>query len=1316
MSNPSSPLRYDVEAALQPPAPRVRVRVKFPDVAGDSSSSEDGDEDDGVGVGIGVHTSPPGIRDDGEVRRRAHPLTADMQDGRERLEWQSMLASVLSGDVLKGEESRQGVNRPDDEAVRRDIASSFWWQIRAKLRGRTEDEERRRVEEKRGRFVDRVLEEIDRFQVKISTHPAGMDRRLSAENANDRKLNGSDEVEKKYDAEMSALDQVTYILEKLSVIETLYPTTVAMRAAKPLYNSPELQLRVDALTAWSTVVAALQSQLKILRRWTGSEELDITKPNTTKERALVAKNRYHPFDARARALSQAASTSGTPGNEQAADDTTFLERLMKEDNLKKTFARRTMVDNLAVIVMAKETVIQHSVVFEELKLPNFEYELVRLIAFPGRLIIEALKVRLDAAGKLVSPSQIVIDDMLINFKLIIGLSVVIKKEYEAIVAPDPANRWVIPHCFPSEYDTILTEGLKTFFKLVHWKLRLGSRTMYFSETAVLEKEWKFMYEAAQGIPGGDTVVAEHFCNLVNKLMVRMGNYFDTQLHVPIPIPPGEKPRKKSIEERFGGEKRPMTTDEMLVWFSKILDAVKMRYRKLQRFARRLSSRFDNSAEYSLPDDVLSPFIDQLQATGHFLVYTQVFEERGTYILADGSLWNKPEAVRNLLSRAFSARILSRSPAAANATSPAPDPNIEEDGPDMGQHSDGEDSDLEECAGAYLLLLSPRQNFGWRGAIMTLPQDYIEFSLEDNRVRLIADGPTTRLQLCKELFQASLEDVDPDQQPVQIDCLVPAQAHLPKIQKELRKIARSTQRLNESIIESAAHVRRALGGTPGTQEEVENWYTFASDHGRRVAVHVPDQAKARFVRLLMRLAISWVSFICDNCDPTDWRTFRWTVNALRYAHTVTGGENILHLDSQEFALLRKSVAALVSFLILHFDVLGARSSMEAKKETDRVEAMRRLQRLQENKDDDFLPRATSPMNGGVKQHMDRSIRISLEQRLNAISELEAKRIHLSTDQHLTGQVLDEQVNEDRALVFLAASSSNIALRWQQGAFIGGGANGNVYIGFNLDSGGIMAVKEIRVQDFSNSPQLYKQIKDESDVMSMLSHPNIVEYYGIEVHRDRVYIFEEYCEGGSLANLLEHGRVEDEEVCMLQALRVVHSIYTIGSMLLALALGAIVIVKGNRTMARTRAPTPNDGMDGFMNSLAGTPMYMAPEVIKNEKSGRLGAMDIWSMGCVLLEIVTGRKPWSNLDNEWAIMFHIGIATQHPPLPDPKEMSQLGIDFIEQCVTLDPAERPTATELLFHPWLASMVQAMVSYHVVLFFFVLFLSSSTPWISSPY
>ena len=92
---------------------------------------------------------------------------------------------------------------------------------------------------------------------------------------------------------------------------------------------------------------------------------------------------------------------------------------------------------------------------------------------------------------------------------------------------------------------------------------------------------------------------------------------------------------------------------------------------------------------------------------------------------------------------------------------------------------------------------------------------------------------------------------------------------------------------------------------------------------------------------------------------------------------------------------------------------------------------------------------------------------------------------------------------------------------------------------------MAVKEIKFQEVAGLSNLYTQIKDELAVMEMLHHPNVVEYYGIEVHRDKVYIFEEYCQGGSLAALLEHGRIEDEGILqvytlqMLEGLAYLHS---------------------------------------------------------------------------------------------------------------------------------------------------------------------------------
>ena len=55
----------------------------------------------------------------------------------------------------------------------------------------------------------------------------------------------------------------------------------------------------------------------------------------------------------------------------------------------------------------------------------------------------------------------------------------------------------------------------------------------------------------------------------------------------------------------------------------------------------------------------------------------------------------------------------------------------------------------------------------------------------------------------------------------------------------------------------------------------------------------------------------------------------------------------------------------------------------------------------------------------------------------------------------------------------------------------------------------------------------------------------------------------------------------------------------------------------------------------------------------------------------------------------MFHIGIATKHPPLPEKGELSELGIDFVECCLDIDPMKRPSAVELMDHPWIQAFSQ---------------------------
>ena len=60
----------------------------------------------------------------------------------------------------------------------------------------------------------------------------------------------------------------------------------------------------------------------------------------------------------------------------------------------------------------------------------------------------------------------------------------------------------------------------------------------------------------------------------------------------------------------------------------------------------------------------------------------------------------------------------------------------------------------------------------------------------------------------------------------------------------------------------------------------------------------------------------------------------------------------------------------------------------------------------------------------------------------------------------------------------------------------------------------------------------------------------------------------------------------------------------------------------------------------------------------------------------------------------MFHIGVATQHPPLPEKGELSDLGISFIKACLTIDPSRRPTAEDLMQHPWMLQFIDTLRSY----------------------
>lgn len=523
------------------------------------------------------------------------------------------------------------------------------------------------------------------------------------------------------------------------------------------------------------------------------------------------------------------------------------------------------------------------------------------------------------------------------------------------------------------------------------------------------------------------------------------------------------------------------------------------------------------------------FITSLVETDHLLVYTQTFEDDSIYIIASPSLRDQHDLIRHMLMDAF---------------------HVNEGDEGTWLMESGEPTQDEEEDADYLLILSPTTRFLWSGFVLMLPVPKLDLKLADDRVRLVADGSQHRLALAKRTFTEVFLLFNEDGEPVEsslppLTCIIEHQAHLPLVNHELRKISRATNRLAESIVDSVHYVRISLREATGYQELLENWFAFASEHGQHVQKYMDYATLLKFNRLLIKLAISWVSFICDDCDPNDRRTFRWAVTALEFILSRTRRNNILHLPDDQFEMLRQKVATCMTLLISHFDILGARSTLEAKREKERQEELLKQNVREDGSgDEEDTQKAMDPADC-VYSYTDPTVRLFWEKASRATREIERQRAMAMTEQHTIGRVLDEEILVDRSLVFLAGSSSNVSIRWQQGRFIGAGSFGSVYLAVNLDSGSLMAVKEIKFQEMAGLSNLYGQIKDELSVMEMLHHPNVVEYYGIEVHRDKVYIFEEYCQGGSLAALLEHGRVEDEGILqvytmqMLEGLAYLHS---------------------------------------------------------------------------------------------------------------------------------------------------------------------------------
>ncbi|MCO5598345.1 hypothetical protein L7F22_052439 [Adiantum nelumboides] len=261
-----------------------------------------------------------------------------------------------------------------------------------------------------------------------------------------------------------------------------------------------------------------------------------------------------------------------------------------------------------------------------------------------------------------------------------------------------------------------------------------------------------------------------------------------------------------------------------------------------------------------------------------------------------------------------------------------------------------------------------------------------------------------------------------------------------------------------------------------------------------------------------------------------------------------------------------------------------------------------------------------------------------------------------------------------------SKSLCPRRWVKGILLGQGTFGTVHEGLNLEDGSFFAVKVSSKEDIS------PEIQQEVDVLSKLDHPNIVRYFGSSIVERRLCIFLELVRMGSLDSILrKFKRFEDYTIRnytkqILLGLEYLHRKRTIHR---DVKCGNILVDVNGQVKLSDFGIAKQVG-DSLVSSVKGTPLYMAPEVLTPNEDCYSFPADIWSLGCSVLEMADGKPPWSNLEG-FGFLFKVKSG-ELPPLPE--HLSPEGRDFIQRCLSMLPKDRPTASELLQHPFVLNAI----------------------------
>ncbi|KAH3688327.1 hypothetical protein WICPIJ_000692 [Wickerhamomyces pijperi] len=260
--------------------------------------------------------------------------------------------------------------------------------------------------------------------------------------------------------------------------------------------------------------------------------------------------------------------------------------------------------------------------------------------------------------------------------------------------------------------------------------------------------------------------------------------------------------------------------------------------------------------------------------------------------------------------------------------------------------------------------------------------------------------------------------------------------------------------------------------------------------------------------------------------------------------------------------------------------------------------------------------------------------------------------------------------------MSSSSTPVNQIYKRTEVIGRGKFGIVYKGHHRTTKQVVAIK---VLNLDTSEEEVKDVQLEVQFLSSLKTvPNITHYYGAYLNDTKLWIIMDYCAGGSLRTLLRPGSLEEKYIGvvvreLLIALQAIHKQGVIHRDIKA--ANVLITNEGKVQLCDFGVAAQLTSQSIRRNTMAGTPYWMAPEVIMEGMSYD-SKCDIWSLGVTIYEIATGNPPYCEMEAIRAMQM---ITKSKPARLEGREYSSLLKEIVALCLDENAEERLSAEELL-------------------------------------